>query len=229
MLGNRKLFANVKKVYVFNVWNLVAKSSQLTLCSLLLTCLFSQSFSISQLILLLFPLFTRCITFAYFSARLGRPLLGLLYPIHSLIIRTVLDFIVLLFSLFTWNLQIWGGSRSRIVSIKEKSLKSPAFDQLFQKVKLMSLNKDLDDDELLELSSPKSIQRHQFIASKHTEKIPKKDKEWIPLPDSDASSDIEMQKTSSFGTEVFDAINSFGKESSESDGSNLKLNVTKFL
>ena len=230
ILGSRKLFTDVKRVYYINMWNLATKASQLTIFSLLLTCLFSNAYSSTQIILLLIPYLIRCLAFAFFSAKFGKPMLGIIYPLYSILLQSVLDLIVLIFSLFTWNVQIWGGFRTRIVSVKEKSLKSPVFDDFFKKLKLISLNKN-EDDELLEKSSLKKALRHQFIYdSKYKETIPShKEQGWIKLPADDCTPhEVQMQKSSSFGTEVFEAINAFGSESLQSK-EDLKLNVIKFL
>jgi hypothetical protein len=222
LLGSRRSFAQVKKVYWINAWKLISRASQLTVFSLLLTCLFGQTYSVTQLCLLFAPFLVRCIAFAFFSLKLGKPLLAIVYPFYNLVLRTILDFVVLIFSLFTWNVQIWGGYRTRFVSVKEKSLKSPGFDNLFQKVKQMSLYKDEEDDELLEKSGPLKTPRHQFIVDTKYKpsKIPAKEtRKSVDL----IASDVEM--LSNFGTDVFDAINSIGKESSETK----ELNVTKSL
>lgn len=212
LLGSRKLFTEVKNVYWMNSWKLTTKASQLTILSLLLTCLFSGTYSTTQLALLLFPFITHCTAFAFISIKLGRPILAVFYPIYNVFLCTILDFVVVIYSLFTWNVQVWGGVRTRMVSVKEKSLRSPVFEQLFKKVKQMSLNKDDDDDdELLGKSDLQKTLKHQFIIStKYKEKLasqePKEHANHI-------STDLEMQKTSNFGTEVFDAINALGEES----------------
>lgn len=225
LLGSRKLFTEVKRVYWLNSWNLSTRASQMTVFSLLITCLFSGAYSMSQLILLLLPIFSRCIAFAFFSIKLGRPILAIAYPIYTLILKSILDFVVLIYSLVSWNVQIWGGYRTRMVSVKEKSLKSPGFEHLFQKVKQMSLNKDNDDDELLEKAASKKTLKHQFIAySRYQDKFSYQK----PENTEHVSVDLEMQKTTSFGTEVFDAINALDKESSLADDQ-LKLSVTKLL
>ncbi len=226
LLGNRRLCAEVKKVYWMNTLKLITKASQLTVFSLLLTCLFSQTYSVVQLCLLFIPFLTRCLAFAFFSIKQGKPLLVLVYPVYNILLRTVLDFSVLIFSLFSWNVQIWGGYRTRIVSVREKSLKSPAFDQLFKKVKQISLNKDNEDDEeLLEKSAPPKFRMHQFIADtiyKPSDKSREETKKDI------INSDFEMQKAANFGNEVFDAINSLGNDLTTTKDE-LKLNVTRFL
>jgi hypothetical protein len=172
------------------------------------------------------PFLARCLAFGFFSLKQGKTWLAVIYPVYNILIRTVLDFLVLVFSLVSWNVQIWGGYRTRVVSVREKSLKNPAFDQLFQKVKQISLNKDQEDDEeLLEKSTQPKYRMHQFIAGtiyKPSDTLREETKTDI------LSSDFEMQQAANFGNEVFDAINSLGKDSTETkDG--FELNVTRFL
>ena len=93
-------------LYISWIWDLIYPQTWIAITLLITSCMFSSQFSVlPQLSILALIL---CIRWALFSLFVKQMIPILLFPFYFLLIRPLVEFTILVLSLFTWNDSYWG-------------------------------------------------------------------------------------------------------------------------